>query len=238
MFQADVLKHKLHTSGRINATERTQLPQGDHATARLHRDWLRRVSESTGLPPTTLAKKIKISPSTLTRPLAEGDEGTSTLHAATIDKIVAFTGIAPPAAAAPLGRPLRGFREDASPFTFDKADPLTSAVKALIAGRNGIDPWTIKSRALELAGYLPGDIVLVDLNATPRPGDAVCAQVYDWPKMKADTVMRMFQRAAPVDVLLGRSLDPAFDQPLVIDGERVLVKGVLLPHRLRQQAAA
>ena len=50
--------------------------------------------------------------------------------------------------------------------------------------------------------------------------------------------MRMFQRAAPVDVLLGRSLDPAFDQPLVIDGERVLVKGVLLPHRLRQQAAA
>src|SRR3990167_11018196 len=75
MFQADVLKHKLHTSGRINATERTQLPQGDHATARLHRDWLRRVSESTGFPPTTPAKKIKISALTLTLPPVRGGGG-------------------------------------------------------------------------------------------------------------------------------------------------------------------
>jgi len=215
------------------------LPTGDHVTAKLHRNWLRRVSEQTGLPPTTLAKRIKIAPSTLTRPLAEGDDGTSTLHAGTIEKIVLFTGISPPGATADAtGKPLRGFREDASPFTFDKADPLTGAVRALIAGRNGIDPWTIKSRALELVGFLPGDVVLVDLNAMPRPGDAVCAQIYDWPKMRAETVMRILQRAAPIDILLARSLDPAFDQPLLVDGERVAIKGVVLPHRLRSQAAA
>ncbi len=207
--------------------------------ARLHRDWLRRVSEITGLAPTTLAKKIKIAPSTLTRPMAEGDEGTSTLHATTIDKIVAFTGVAPPGTpASAVAKPLRGFNEDAAPFSLDKADPLTSAVRALTVGRNGIDPWTIKSRALELAGYLPGDVVLVDLNATARQGDAVCAYVYDWPKMKAETVMRIYQRAAPVDILVARSLDPAFDQVLVIDGERIVIKGVILPHRFRPQVVA
>lgn len=213
------------------------MASGDHATARLHREWLRHVSEVTGLPPTTLALKVGIPPSTLTRPLSKSDKGTSTLHASTIDKIVAATGVAPPGSTAIVAaRPLRGFAEDAAPYAPEKSDSLTGAVRALIGGRNGVDAWTIKGRALELAGYLPGDIVLVDLNATPVQGDAVCAQVYDWQQGKAQTVMRIYQRSGPVELLVPRSLDPAYDQTLVLDGERIVIKGVVLPHRLRHAA--
>lgn len=208
-------------------------------TAQLHRDWLRMIAERSGQSLTAIADEIGVARSTLTRPLKKDDPGTSTLNARTIDKIVAFTGLPPPGSAAPpvARKPTRGLAEsDAAPYVMEPRDPLGAAVQALIAGRNGIDPWTIKSRALELAGYLPGDVVLVDLNGTPKPGDAVCAQIYDWPRMKAETVMRVYEQAPPVALLVSRSLDPTVQQPVVIDGERVLVKGVLLPHRLRRAA--
>jgi hypothetical protein len=214
-----------------------QLPRGDQATARLHRDWLKSLPAITGKKLTTLAKEIKVSPSTLTRPVSEGEHGTSTLHAATITKIVAHTGVAAPAdmTGSPLrGRTgaLRGFGEDAVPFAPEPGDAIAAAVKALTGGSNTIAPFTLRSTALELAGFMPGDIVLVDLNASPRAGDAVCAQVYDWPNMRAETVMRIYASAPPVALLIARSTDPAL-VPLVVDGDRVLVKGVLLPHRLR-----
>ncbi len=239
MYQAVGGFEKLHTSGRVLVgTGVAPLPKDIRSTARLHREWLARVCQVTGLQPTKLAKAAGLAPSTLTRPLAEGDNGVSTLHAATIEKLVTFSGLTPPGSAGGERRPLRGFREDAAPFDAKSHDSLADAVRALTAGRNGVDPWTIKSRALELAGYLPGDVVLVDLNAVPAPGDAVCAQVYDWRAMQAETVMRIFRRVAPFEILLARSLDPAFDEPLIVDGERVIVKGVLLPHRLRQPRAA
>jgi hypothetical protein len=218
------------------------MPRGDQATARLHRDWLKRLPDLTGRKLTTLAKEINVSPSTLTRPVSEGEDGTSTLHATTIAKIVAHTGAPPPTdlagppARGRTGAP-RGFEEEAVPYRPLAGDPVAAAVLALIAGRNAVDPWTLRTRALELAGFLPGDIVLVDLNAAPQPGDAVCAQVYDWPRMKAETVMRVLIAAPPVQLLVARTVDPEFT-PLVVDGERVVVKGVVLPHRLRGRAAA
>jgi len=209
--------------------------RGDLATARLHREWLRGLPARTGKSLTKIAEDTGLARSTLTRPLKEGDQGTSTLHASTIEKVVQATGVAPPAGS--VARPQPAFSEEASPYNFgNPGDPLRATLKAMIGDRNGIDPWTLKTRALELAGYLPGDIVLVDLNASPRPGDAVCAQVYDWSSMKAETVMRVFERAPPVEVLVARSMDPAFAAPIVVDGERVVVKGVLLPHRLRAAA--
>lgn len=240
MLQDAVDFPRLHTSGRILTTGELQLPRGDLATARLHREWVNRLPAVIGKKLTTIAKEIKLSPSTLTRPVKEGDHGTSTLHANTIAKIVERYGVPPPSELA--GPPARGrtgaprsFEEEAVPYRAAANDPLAAALNALIAGRNAIDPWTLKTRALELAGFQPGDIVLVDLNAHPRPGDFVCAQVYDWPSMKAETVMRLYVTAPPVNLLVARTLDPELG-PLVVDGERVVVKGVLLPYRLRPPA--
>lgn len=172
----------------------------------------------------------------MTNPLKAGDPGTSTLNANTIDKIVAKYGVPPPGSNAEFvaaAKPRPTFQEEAAPFTGGINDPLTNAVHALAAGRNGVDAWTLKTRALELDGFLPGDVVLVDLNAAPHHGDVVCAQVYDFGSMKAETVMRVFENAGPIKILVSRTMDRSLQQSLVVDDDRVIVKGVLLPHRLR-----
>jgi hypothetical protein len=190
------------------------------------------------LTPTALARAIGAAPSTFTRFLGEPDGSERTMHAATLDKIEQLRQVNSdqPYLTREQGQ-WASLREEALQFVAE-SDEVSRAVKALIGDRNGIDPWLLRTRALELDGYLPGDIVLVDLNATPRPGDAVCAQVYDRGHSRAETVMRQFQHAGAVNLLLPRSLDPSVQRPLVVDNDRVLIRGVLLPHRLRGKAAA
>ena len=213
------------------------MTRSDIATAKLHREWLRRLPALTGLSLTAIAQKAGLARSTLTRPLKDSERGISTLHAATVEKVCKAVGVPAPEAPPGIARSSPAFAEDAAPFAGSGRDSrIEQAVSAIVAGRNGIAPWTVKSRALELAGILPGDVVLVDLNAAPEPGDAVCAQVYDWSRMRAETVMRVLANAGPLKLLISRSMDPAFNAPLVVDDERVVIKGVVLPHRLRPAA--
>lgn len=227
MFQADVLLSVPHTSGRVFATAEKQLPRGDHATAKLHREWLRQVVADHGIAPTTLAKQARIAPSTLTRPLSEGDEGTSTLHAATIEKIIALTGAKPP------GFPRRatragGLSEEAKPYEESGGGSIDAALRAIAGHRNAADPWVIRSRALELAGFLPGDVVVVDLNAVPQTGDVVCAQTnIDFTSGTADTVIRLYERAGSAFVLSAATMDGAIRKLIPVD-ERVALKGVVI----------
>jgi len=229
-----VARDVFHTTGRVFSTEESVLA-ADRSVAQLHQDWLKSLPELTGKPLSRIADELGIARTTLTKK-AKAKHANGTLNAATIDKIVNFHRVAGPGGhPTPIGVPARSFAEDAAPYEAQSGNSsLERALVSLIAGRKGIDPWTLKTRALEGAGFLPGDIVLVDLNASPRPGEAVCAQVYDWAKMKAETVMRVYQPAGGVELLLAHSTDPAFAEPLVVDGERVAIKGVLLPHRLRQ----
>jgi transcriptional regulator with XRE-family HTH domain len=84
--------------------------------------------------------------------------------------------------------------------------------------------WRITTRALELAGYLPGDLVLMDMTVAPRRGDIVCAQVYDL-KGGAETKIRVYQPP----FLVTQTMDPrAEDQPLYVDNERVVVVGTVI----------
>jgi hypothetical protein len=203
----------------------------DEQTSRQHRDYLQRVIEHTGKPPTRIAKEIGVAASTLTRLLNASQGSTATLHARTITKLQEYSRIPlhfggdTPALQGP-----RGLAEDAVPFDAESADPAVSAaIKALIGGRQAADPWTIRTRALERKGYLPGDIVIVDLGRRPEAGDAVCAQVYDWRRGAAETVMRVYEPP----FLVAASLDEQLRKPLVVDDEQVIIKGVLLAHRLR-----
>jgi transcriptional regulator with XRE-family HTH domain len=104
------------------------------------------------------------------------------------------------------------------------ADPRLAALAALADGRN-CHPWLIRGRALVLAGYLPGDLVLVDHDINDPKRDAVvCAQVYDWEAASARTVLRLF--APPY--LVAASPDPAYRKPELVDGDRVMIKGVVV----------
>lgn len=212
------------------------MPRADHETSRLHREYVRLVVERTGKPPTRIAKDLGIAPSTLTRLLKGPESSTATLHARTLRKLQDYSGIPPVFGGDPSAAPaFRGFGEDAVPFDAKGADPAVSAaLKALIGGRKAADPWTIRTRALERIGFLPGDIVIVDLGRRPEAGDAVCAQVYDWRRAAAETVMRLYEPP----YLVAASLDEGLRRPLVVDNEQVIIKGVVLPHRLRPAAPA
>lgn len=136
------------------------------------------------------------------------------------------------------GRRGRGLSEDATPFAPAAGDPLVKAVHALAPEiKEDLSKvlYTIRTRSVELAGFTPGDVAILDLNRRPAPGDVVCAQIYDWQKMRAETVVRVYERATPIELLVTRSLDPTLQQPVVVDGEKVVIKGVFLPHRLRAE---
>jgi hypothetical protein len=183
---------------------------------------------------TPLAKAAGVQPSSLSRVLKK--DSTGTLHARTLSKLEKFSGISLAAVVnTPSAPGLRGLAEDAVPFDAESADPTVSAaIKALIGSRADADSRTIRTRALECLGYLPGDIVIVDHRRRPVPGDIVCAQVYALGRSEPETVMRVYEPP----VLVGASFDEELRRPLMIDDARVKIEGVVLPHRLRPTASA
>lgn len=203
------------------------------------RAYLRDTFKELRITASSAAKALSLSPSTFTRFMKEPDTSEKTLAASTMDKVEQLrqansSNSFPTQAQAQW----QTVREEATQLTISADDEVAKLVTAIMNGRNGIDAWTLNSRSLELEGFMPGDIVLVDINATPKPGDAVCAQVFDRAHTRAETVMRLFQNAGPVNVLLPRTMDPGTQGALVVDNDRVTIRGVLLPHRLKGKIAA
>jgi hypothetical protein len=204
-----------------------------HETSRQHREYLKRVLDHTQMKPTPLAKAAGLAASTLTRVLKE--DSTQTFSARTISKLQRYSGIPMQFGgepSAPSGS--RGLAEDAVRFDAESADPTVSAaITALIGDRQAAVAWTIRTRALECIGYLPGDIVIVDLGRQPARGDVVCAEVYSLGRQDAEMVMRIYEPP----ILAAASFDEqVLRRPLMVDDARVTIKGVVLPHRLRPTA--
>lgn len=187
-----------------------------------HRKWLLDILGKTGMTPTALARAAGLAVTTLTRPHKE-PEWSRPFAAATIEKIVAATGYAPPGMAA-----ANGFREsEPEPFEIAREDAdarVRAAVDALKAGRNHVAAWEMRSRALELAGYLPGDIVICDHQREPHAGDVVCAQIYAPDGTGARTVFRIYQPP----YLVAMSADRALLKPWLVDHDNVAIRGVVL----------
>lgn len=182
------------------------------------RQWLEGVIKQTGLKPTPLAKEAGLAPSTLLRAL-DPDNPTA-LERRSIAKIVARFNVAPPFApgAAPAGYP-PGFSEDELLAPEDDAPVFEGA---------HLTPnqyvRTINTRALELAGYLPGDVALFDMSVTARDGDAVAANVYNL-QGGADTVLRIFEPPYLVTRTMDREIA---SKPRLVDGEHVRIMAVLV----------
>lgn len=184
------------------------------------RAWLVKVLAQTNEAPTGLAMRAGLAPTTLTRFLNNPQHATA-LSARTISAVENATGVRFRG-----GSPLAQLREsEAEPFQHGPdTSPVARMVEAATGRANGVDPWRLKSRAIEAAGYLPGDILIVDLNADPSPGDVVCAQIYEWGRGQAETVFRVYEPPA----LVSATADATLRKPYIVDGDRVVIKGVVI----------
>ena len=199
------------------------------------REWLRRAVERSGLKLTEIARRGGFTPSTLTR-FANNAEHDGVLSPITIATVAEITGEpAHEAWAGSADRP--GFGEvEALPYQPQADDPIAEAVRAFVGGRDHLIPWELRTRALEPAGFAPGDVLIMDLNGEAEAGDVVCAQIYDWQAGKAETVFRVLEPP----YLVGAG-DDAWRKPLLATDRAVAIKAVMLMsfrRRTARQSAA
>lgn len=189
--------------------------------------WLQAILARTGETPSALARRAGLATTTLTRFLNDPDADMLGLRS--IAKIAHVAGAVPIGAPMPGAPRSMGLAEgDALPYAdYPQKSASEPAVAALIAGRNAVDPWVLRSAALAAVGYLAGDILIVELNRLPAAGNVVCAQVYNWAARTAETVFRLYEPpflvAQPIDPALAASLR----RPLVVDNDRVVIRGVV-----------
>lgn len=199
------------------------------------RDWLRALLQSTGLAPSPLARGAGVSESTVTR-ILNNPEYTGTLSPESIERLTAAYRVAGPDG---YSQPRRvdpvGFSEATQVDFSREHDQFATVLRAIVHGRNNVHPWRLRTNALEAAGYLPNDIVFVQMLADsqhPLARDAVCAQVLDYQRGTAETVWRIYDPP----FLVGAGLDRVAYKPLLVDNERVKVAGVITesyrPHGL------
>ena len=114
----------------------------------------------------------------------------------------------------------------------ERDDTLTRAIKAATEGQNAVVPWVLKTTALNAAGYMPDDILLVDLNLQARDGDVVCVQIYRRDGT-ADTVFRIMETPFLVAAHFGQHLF----KPVLMGSDNVVLRGAVVssfrprPHR-------
>lgn len=188
------------------------------------KDWIKAVATHLNISVSELARRSGIAPSTLTR-YVNDTTGTLTVTERTLDAIAGYSGVAKHVM--PGNRMPPGFGEpDALPLRDDEAVEYPAwvqpALEAMRAGRNSVEPWVVKSRALDLLGVLPGDILLIDENRRPKAGDIVCAQVTELASGSTETVMRRYD--PPFIVAHSAKMGP--QRPELVDDERVIITGV------------
>lgn len=185
--------------------------------------WLDTVRSRTGLSLTEIARRAELHPSSVTQ-FYNNDRRGGMLSALTIRRISDATGV--PTTPAILGETgtVGAFREpEAALFDMAGAPQAVAGLVAAAAADAHVVPWELHSRALEFAGYMPGDVLLVDLNGRPQRGDVVCAQFYDPRGTGAETVFRLYEPP----FLVAHGPDEAHRRPRLVDDATVAIMGVV-----------
>lgn len=172
-----------------------------------------------------LAKRISVVPSTINRFLNDPDAKHS-LSPKTLKAIEKATGFAP--LAYPSNARARASAEAEAVFLSDNDTisdlAIDEAMRNMRRMQPGIRFWKLQSRALEAVGFLPGDVLAVDISETPRAGDIVCADVDLILPGRIDTIFRVFD--PPYLVAATGSL-PLL-KPMIVDERHVIVRGVVV----------
>lgn len=190
-------------------------------TRRKQLAWLQAIYDETGWNQSGLAKRAGISHATLSKFRNDAD-AVAVLDTSSVAKIAAVSPI--PHYEAQQSTYPEGFHEgEAEELGAEAHDgPMGRAITAMRYGAQALDPWVMRSRVLENIGYLPGDVLMVDLSVLPNEGDVVCAQISDR-RGNVETAFRVYHRP----YLVAASGDKRFLKPLLID-DHVQIMGVVV----------
>jgi len=206
MFQDAVAVTNIHTSCGITTARNVNVnreSKRSEALARLYNGWVAELCERFRVPPARLADMAGLNPTTLTQRVDYDPKTNSATakdygHVLTqhnVTRLAERLGVRPPAIPIAGNTEWRGLAEpEAEPYRAGRANESDdAAIQALIRDRPGVNPWVLKSPALIGEGYLPGDILIVDLNQlAPSRGDIVCVQKYGRRAEDTETVFRVY----------------------------------------------
>jgi hypothetical protein len=213
----------------VRAVAMSKPPKGVvHETLRqAQRSWLMAARDHSGLTLTEISRRARLHAGTLNRFMNDDGRG-GVLQTQTIALVSEVTGYAAAPEMLGLSVPVSapGMREsEAALYTALQTDPVAAAIEAIIGDALHLVPWQLQSRALQYEGYMPGDVLIVDLNAAPRAGDVVCVQLYDWRNpANTETVFRLFE---PPFLIASGPVDAA-RKPRLIAGDDMAIRGVMM----------
>lgn len=189
------------------------------------RAWLGATLTHMGWSGSDLAKRISVVPSTINRFLNDPDAKHS-LSAKTLKAIEKATGFAP--LVFPTGARTRASTDGEAAFLSDNDTSGDAAIDEAMRNmrrlQGNIRFWKLRSRALEAAGFLPGDVLAVDISEVPRAGDVVCADVDMIYPGRTEAVFRVFDPPYLVAATGAMQLL----KPLIVDERHVIIKGVVV----------
>lgn len=181
--------------------------------------WLHTLIKATGQSRSALATNSGLASNMLTRFLSPAYS--SLLTSATIEQLKVYTGL--PGPEGTNNRPLcvGEVRElDAD----DLPEILRAAVEAVLAKSPNVTVWMIETRAIEAAGWLPGDVVIVDPLQAPKRGEPVFAQAINPRTGAEDIIVRLYEPP----FLVPASYDPALRKPTIDDNQHVRICGAVI----------
>lgn len=182
--------------------------------------WLEAIQSATGWTQQELSRRAQVSHSTLSR-FRNDRENQAVLDTTTVGRLAAVSPVPHyENRRLTIDGLAEGEAEELGALPREAA--VSRAVGAMRQGENALDAWVLRSRALENLGYLPGDVVMVDLSQQPIDGDIVCAQITDR-QGNVETAFRLYQRP----YLLAASNDRHLLKPMLID-ERVMIMGTVV----------
>jgi len=201
------------------------------------RDWLREIAFRHGTSLHGIARAAGIHGSTLTR-FMDPDGPGHNLSDTSISKIERAFNSSRPAAAGGTQTGASGPRrlqERPAGLLNPQAemDEIASAIERAHQGDSAqLDAYLVRDRTLDLAGYLPGDVILVDPSRAPQPGDVVALQPRGTLSQREGVMVRIWD--APW--LTAHSTDVRCSRPMLIDPQTATILGVVttaLRHRSR-----
>ena len=215
--QAHVRPPVIGPSARLMQMQKSK-SQTKRQLRQAQRQWLSALIDATGKSLSTLAREAQLSDTTLTRFHNDQSYG-GTLSPTTVASLAERHGFPAPEA---RGTVPAGASAEAVIYEGGEEDAVGDAVRRLISGRADAHPWRIISDVLALAHVKAGDIVVMDRNVAPKPGDVIAVQ-NESAGRNGRTLFRIFDPPFAV----AACLPIGSIKPMLINGEGVRVAATM-----------